>query len=440
MDIEQFIDRFGGMSEEYSFYGGEVTLRYYDKEHAYFLMLPDGTEERQDGVTQTCHVIDKSQVLIAWGVKMMYEKALRTVPGTRNEGAVVMSDAEMDKWLLEAKSAHKEKLEDAGQVGHVAHNWIESFIKLKIAHDAELDHTSRAIIDSKIDLHYDNMPADERAKKACIAALEWMRKHNVRWHHTEKKIYSRKYKYAGTMDGLCTCDSCDDPRCCPEPFIDHLSIADWKTSNYLYLEYLLQTAAYSQAYEEESAVTVSDRWIIRLGKEEAEVETWHLGPGTFETDWKAFETALNLVRSIKVLETRIKDRKDGLRAALKVEKDAARATKVLAEGVRKAEAKAERVRKRLELATAKKESALKSKEDKAAAKRSKIPLESITLLESFIGKREPISVEEIPEVMELITAPTLPPPRAETDEELMERLRQRRIERSLQKVLDEATN
>ena len=153
-------------------------------------------------------------------------------------------------------------------------------------------------------------PQDERAKNACLAALDWMHYHNVRWIHTERKIYSRKHKYAGTMDGLCWVNSCQDQLCCPQPFKDRLSIIDWKTSRFLYPEYLLQTAAYEAAYVEETKQKVEDRWILKLDKETAKFEPWHLEAETFKDDFDAFLAALDLRRKFNVVEERISNIKD----------------------------------------------------------------------------------------------------------------------------------
>lgn len=348
MDLESFITKFGGISEEYEFYGGEVKLRYYDNEHAYFLVTPEGQEERQDGVTTVCHIIDKSEALVPWGCKMMSEKLMRTIPGTRTAGAVVMSDVELEEWVRNGKSAHKEKLEEAGKTGHIAHNWIEQYIKLIIAGEIHLAAALRVIL-----------PFDERAAMACGAAFTWMDRHNVRWLGTERKIYHRQYKYAGTMDGLCLCDSCDDEKCCPAPFKDRMTIADWKTSNYLYLEYLLQTAAYQAAYNHEIDHTcrhngtypipvARDRWVIRLGKDDGEFEAWHLQEHNFDEDFGGFLATLDLTRRVKALKQRLQDRKDDLRAAIKAEKLARKAAKDEAEALRKADDKAEKAQKRLE--------------------------------------------------------------------------------------------
>lgn len=387
-NIDEFIQKFARVSEEYKFYGDEITLRYYDDEHAYYLLGSDGSEERQDGVTTVCHIIDKSDALVPWGCKMMAQKLMLTIPGTRTAGAVVMSEIELEEWVTKGKSAHKEKLEEAGKTGHIAHNWIENYIKLIIVGEIHLAAELRIIL-----------PFDERAAHACKAAFTWMDRHNVRWRGTERKIYHREYKYAGTMDGICLCDSCDDKLCCPEEFKDRITIADWKTSNYLYLEYLLQTAAYQAAYNDERAALwlkslvesqnfAEDRWVIRLGKDDGEFEAWHLQWHNFEEDFGGFLATLDLTRRVKALKDRLQKRKNDLRAAVKAEKDAQKAAKALVVAAEKASAKAERVQKRLELATAKKESILKAREDKKQAKLSKASPEDINMLESVLQKRE----------------------------------------------------
>ena len=330
-EVDSFIERFSGLTEEYKFYDGQVTLRYDPKDHVYLLVLPDGSLEKQDGVTNICHILDKSMVLIPWACKMMAQKLLTTASSfatgynVRQEGLpdyYAFHEPGFSKWLNQAKSAHKEKLEDAGYVGHVAHAWIESYIKLRLEHDGAADHTIRAIADTKLEVLLANFPAEPRAKNACIAALDWMQRHNVRWLGTERKIYSREFKYAGTMDGWCLADSCDNPLCCKQAFKDRLTIADWKTSNYLYPEFILQTAAYTHAFEEETGEEIKDIWIIRLGKEDAEFEAWHVDLVLALTGWEAFKEALALARTMRSVDGLIDDMKAGVKAKRKADKKA----------------------------------------------------------------------------------------------------------------------
>lgn len=299
---EAFIRRFGNMTEKYVFYNGEVELRYNVKDHVYMLVTPKGLAV-QDGVTSICHIIDKSEILIPWGCKVMGIKLVVDIPkAVLPTGEVVVLQqtlADFELAVQKAKTAHKDKLEDAGEVGHIAHNWVEQWIKAVLKSD-----------DSRKEELLANMPKDERASNGAVAALDWMQRHNVRWISTERKIYSRKYGYAGTLDGLCVVDACDDSQCCPHQFKDRLSISDWKTSNGLYPEYRLQTAAYQQAHQEESGEAVADRWIIRLDKVTAKFEAWHLEAEAFPGDLKAFLDALDLTRSIRAIKADIDARKD----------------------------------------------------------------------------------------------------------------------------------
>lgn len=300
--IEQFIQRYGGMTEELKFYSGEITLRYDHKAHVYLLVLDDGTLQPVESVTTLVHIIDKSEALVPWSAKMMAQKLLATAEDFHHDDGrpagpdnYRFSREELERWILDGKSAHEDHLEEAGNIGKLAHAWIEQYIKSVLSEN----ETRRMELLAKL-------PEEERAANCCMAALEWMQRHNVRWINTERKIYSREFKFAGTLDGLCLVDSCVNPECCPQRFTNRLTIADWKTSNYLYVEYILQTAAYQHAYEEEFGPLVQDRWVIRLGKDDAEFDPWHLeGRELYEKDWMAFRRAMELYREVEEAEARI---------------------------------------------------------------------------------------------------------------------------------------
>jgi hypothetical protein len=340
---EAFIRRYGNLTEKYTFYDGQVELRYNVKDHVYLLVTPTGLVP-QDGVTSICHIIDKSEVLIPWGCKMMGQKLIADIPKMQLPTGEVVISIKLEDFEIEvqkAKNAHKEKLEEAGAIGHVAHNWIEQYIKSVLKEDES----------RKLEL-LANLPKDERASNACIAALDWMRTHNVRWISTERKVYSRLHGYAGTMDGLCLVDSCDDIKCCPHAFKDRLTVSDWKTSNYLYMEFLMQTAAYQAAFIEMESCDnpngplVTDRWVIRLGKDDGKFEPWHYEWEDFEKHFQCFKDALALSRSVSGIEAQIKERKDVARAEAKRVREAAKKLKeeeIAAERAeKKAKAKADR--------------------------------------------------------------------------------------------------
>jgi hypothetical protein len=308
-ELASFMARFGRQTKSYWFYNDTVEIRFDKKEHVYYLVQADKSLKALDSVSQVCHIIDKSKALVPWACKQMMLKLFTLVPKTVTKSgteAVIMPYDEFEKAVVSAKSAHKEKLEDAGEVGNAVHDWVERYIQLRIN-----GHSTEEILSQ--------FPYDPRAENGCTAALGWMAAHNVRWIATEKKIYSREFEIPGTMDGIARTDSCTDKKCCSQEFKDHLSVIDWKTSNNLYLEYIMQVATYRVAEQEENGTAYDDAWIIRLGKEDGEFEPWHLDLEALELGWKAFRSAQELTQWVKALEEWLAGRKAAQRAIKKVE-------------------------------------------------------------------------------------------------------------------------
>jgi Skp family chaperone for outer membrane proteins len=356
-----FLDQFTTLTESYFFYNNTVELRFNVADHKYYKVDPElGNLIEQRGVTKTVHIIDRSPALVPWASKKCAEKILRTVPlsTTKDEfGSILLAPITLEdftKLVLEAKGAHKEILEEAGDIGHMAHKCLEDSIQHAI------DHNGGVVTG----LLY--LPENEKACNAVRAAFSWMIRHHVRWIKTEQKIYSKEHEYAGTMDGTAWTSSCDDPSCCDQAhrFVDHRSLIDWKSSNYLYIEYLYQTAAYQQAETEEYGLEFDDRWILRLGKNEEEAgkfEPWYLDSSTFAEDFAGFLACLNLTKLVEQVTERISVQKKGVRAAKKLQREAQKA-------LDKAEAKAKRAQEKAQL---KLDRAAEKERIKADAKRAR---------------------------------------------------------------------
>jgi len=250
--------------------------------------------------------------LMPWAVRRAMERLRKIMIEQYANGdectQIRIFAAELDQIIRHAKKAPEEDKDEAGEIGHDAHGWLEDYLSAVIKDNVERREELLA-----------KFPQDERAASCCVAAIDWMVRHNVRWIETERKIYSRTHKFAGTMDGLARVDSCDDHLCCPQSFKNRLSIIDWKTSNYLYVEYLLQTAAYWFAFAEEfDTQKIEDRWIIRLGKEDAEFDPWHAeGLEVYQQDWAAFLAALGLVKALDIIESRMRQQRSVRRAEMK---------------------------------------------------------------------------------------------------------------------------
>ncbi len=76
----------------------------------------------------------------------------------------------------------------------------------------------------------------ERAVSAFRAFREWADQTQLRVTHTEVSLVSETHRFGGTLDAML--------------IRDRLSLGDWKSSNGIYPEYLVQLGAYALLWEE----------------------------------------------------------------------------------------------------------------------------------------------------------------------------------------------
>jgi hypothetical protein len=338
--LDAFMGMFSTLTESFWFYNHTVELRFDKEKHKYYRVDPElGNLIEVRGVTNQVHIIDRSLALTPWAAKKVAEKILRIVPlsETKDEfGSFMLAPMTLEDFtalVMQAKTAPKDILIEAGDIGHLAHKCLEDSIQYAI------DNTNGIVLELR------NLPNDEKAVHCANAAFAWMQKHKVRWLSTERKVYSLEHNYAGTADGTAIVSSCDDPSCCMKAYKDHRSLIDWKSSNYLYIEYCYQTASYLAAEVEEFGIKFDDRWILRLGKNEEEAgkfEPWYLDESTFAEDFAGFLTCLQLTALVASVTERMQVQKKGVRAAKKIVKAEQKAIAEMKAKVEKAEAKAQR--------------------------------------------------------------------------------------------------
>lgn len=290
-------------------YDPPITLWFDSETHTYLREF--GSElVPQQNVTTILQIIDKPW-LKPWAAKKTVEAVLAAMPlvsqglDDYTESIPVEDFAQI---LDKAKRAHKEILDDAGDVGTQAHNALEAAIEYAIRNT---DRYVEKLVTTVKDI---------RAQSCCDAALLWMTAHNVRWECTERKTYSKKYEVAGTLDGICLVDSCSDPKCCPKTFKDVRSIADWKSANQTSITFAYQVAAYKNSYQEETKEEISDCWILRLGKEDGKFEPWHILPEDHEFYLAAFLDALRLTTSHELAQAHWSESKKARTAMKKLVK------------------------------------------------------------------------------------------------------------------------
>lgn len=100
---------------------------------------------------------------------------------------------------------------------------------------------------------FPKLPINPEMKTAIQGFLKWAKENKVKFIHSERKIYSKKHKYAGTLDAEAMVNG-------------KLAIIDFKTANAFYPEYFLQIAAYQQARQEEEEKKYDGAYIVRFSK------------------------------------------------------------------------------------------------------------------------------------------------------------------------------
>jgi len=128
-------------------------------------------------------------------------------------------------------------LEEAGKSGTKVHHTIDLLLQgadIKSSGLSEEDLINTGLCDDQL-LRYLKKPFNEKEDKCLRGFLNWSAKFKPEVKSTELIVYSKKHKYAGTLDFLGTIEI--KGKRIPV-------IIDWKTSKSIYREYHLQVASY----------------------------------------------------------------------------------------------------------------------------------------------------------------------------------------------------
>jgi hypothetical protein len=240
-------------------YNGEIEMIYNDKGHKYII---DGQSVL--GVTTILSVINKP-ALIQWAANTVIEYLqIKMKAGEK------LDELQLKNLFTEAKKYNRTLKNQAADLGTLIHNWIEEYIKGK--NPAPL--------------------VNETAKKSIDSFLAWVKEKNVKFTESEKIIYSKKYKYAGTCDFTCEIDG-------------KKYVGDLKTSKGIYDEYLLQVSAYRYALQEEFGKEYDGMLIIRIPKVENDVVEVKFF-NNYKQCAEAFLQALGLYRNLQFIKNFMK--------------------------------------------------------------------------------------------------------------------------------------
>lgn len=250
-------------------YDGTITAEFDPVKHKYTIHTIDGIR-KPPSTTGVTGVVDKSGALVNWSINNTLEVVRdRIQPGKK------YTQKQLQEIFDAAKVASRAKKEEAAGIGTLAHDWLEKYFKGE----------------------ENPLPDDPRVVSCITAAREWYKSQNVEFLHNERTIYSKKHDYTGRFDGIYRKGKIK-------------GILDFKTGNGIYPEAVMQVSGYTGAYEEEFGEGQIDlRTIIRLGKTDGKFYTVTYGRETYQRDYQAFLSALNLYRTLKDIKKEFEDNK-----------------------------------------------------------------------------------------------------------------------------------
>jgi hypothetical protein len=175
-----------------------------------------------------------------------------------------------------------EQAEKAAEIGTVAHGMVELSIK--------------GVSDREIQIYLEDQLVDAgmaaKAATAFEAYRRWAKNFNVTILEQEIQMVSETYKFGGTPDAVGTID-------------DRIVLLDWKTSNGVYSDYLLQLAAYQNLWNEnKSNMQISGGChLLRFSKERADFA--HHFYGDLSLEWEQFKDLIKCFKRDELIKKRV---------------------------------------------------------------------------------------------------------------------------------------
>jgi hypothetical protein len=217
-----------------------------------------------------------------------YNAAGDKLPGTttiigrfRESGGLVQwaykSGREHERLVAQGKDAPRhlyDVVDEAALAGNIAHDMIEA-----------------SILGKELPAPGDNHEVFKRASNAYAQFLEWREQSRIEIVATERAYVSERHQFGGTVDAI------------GRDGKGRIVLLDWKTSNAVYQDYLIQLAAYALLLEECAPEwTPQGFHLLRVAKESADFA--HHFFGELEDAKRAFV----LMRELYKLDAGLKKR------------------------------------------------------------------------------------------------------------------------------------
>lgn len=134
----------------------------------------------------------------------------------------------------------------------------------------------------------DYAPKEIKTARNCLMSFyDWKKSHDIVTFFSEKSLVNEKFLYGGTIDLYCKIDG-------------KINLVDFKSSNKIYPEMIIQLAAYRNLLEE-NGFLVEECRILRIGRDES--EGWEeLKIANTETYLEVFKHTLEIYRLKKIID------------------------------------------------------------------------------------------------------------------------------------------
>lgn len=202
--------------------------------------------KRVPSVTTVIGKFKESGALIKWAYRMGREHEHAALTGGDDPG---------DLYAVTKKAA------DAGSI---AHDLIEDHVLTGEVQTEVRDAWVEAQ-DTVLDLAWNSYKQFQ----------QWYKNTSLEVISTEEHLVSEEYRYGGTYDAL------------GKDSEGRIVLVDWKTSNAVYGDYLVQLAAYAHLLKECKGIEVEGYHLLRVRKETADFS--HHYWENLDEAWRAFE-------------------------------------------------------------------------------------------------------------------------------------------------------
>jgi len=208
---------------KYNLYNNKIKLEFDEAKHKY---LVDG--KIVYGVTGILSVLS-TPALINWAVKLTADKV--------REMKQYIPDS-LEDVLKAAKYEHYRVSKEARELGTRVHRVADSWF-----------------FENKLELIEEMLKVESTDERNALRAfIKLVKDVKMEREFGERKIYSKKHGYAGTVDFIGKIEGVE-------------TVADYKTSRAIYPSYFIQAAAYAQAIEEELGKKIKQTAVIRIAKD-----------------------------------------------------------------------------------------------------------------------------------------------------------------------------